>query len=80
MPMDEASSTSLKGKKANILPKRGQIKAQILESFTKTISSIIAKAGETLKLNRGNRGGDAGTSPPSSAGATPPFSSSNLDG
>ncbi|EEF32149.1 conserved hypothetical protein [Ricinus communis] len=82
MPMDKASLTFHEGKKASLPPKRGQINAQIFESFTKTIVSIIfSLAGEALKLKRGSREEDGGDSSSSSSsdGVTPPFRSHNSD-
>ncbi|WCJ41123.1 hypothetical protein M5689_022007 [Euphorbia peplus] len=40
-------------------PQRGQIKAQILESFAKSVGSAFSKAGEALIIpNRPIHGGD----------------------
>ncbi|KAF2283354.1 hypothetical protein GH714_003463 [Hevea brasiliensis] len=75
--MSTNSSTSQKDKKRNFRPKRGQIKAQIFQSLTKTVSSWVTKAGEALKRDRGH-GADGGIS--SSTAATSPFSTYNSDG
>ncbi|KAF2283355.1 hypothetical protein GH714_003469 [Hevea brasiliensis] len=71
------STTSQKDKKRNFPPKRGQIKAQIFQSLTKTVSSWVTKAGEALKRDRGH-GADGGIS--SSTASTSPFSTFNSDG
>ncbi|GFZ13185.1 hypothetical protein Acr_23g0015700 [Actinidia rufa] len=50
-------------------PKRGQIKAQILESWVNAISSMVSKAGEALDRIRrggGGAGGSTSESPPPS--------------
>ncbi|OAY37913.1 hypothetical protein MANES_11G138900v8 [Manihot esculenta] len=70
------SSTSQKEKKRNLPPKRGQIKAQIFQSLTKSVISMVSKAGEALKIYRGN-GGDGGIS--SSTASTPSLSINNSD-
>lgn len=52
-------------------PKRGQVKAQIFESFSETVSFAVSKAGEVLaKIKGGGGGSDSSTS----FTASPPLS------
>ncbi|KAL3518294.1 hypothetical protein ACH5RR_020883 [Cinchona calisaya] len=78
--MKSASSDPQKKQKATNPQRRGQIKAQIFESFAQTMSSVASKAAEALskQLKSGgsvNDDHDGVRSP--AASATPPPSSSD---
>ncbi|KDP44141.1 hypothetical protein JCGZ_05608 [Jatropha curcas] len=76
--MDSNPSMAQNNKKRTP-PIRGQIKAQIFGSLTKSIVSVFSKAGEALKGKRGRDGdGNGGVSP--SSCATPPVTTDNSDG
>ena len=57
-------------------PKRGQIKAQIFESLTKTVVSRASKLGKAV----GRIIGEGGSGSGGSASSTPPPSAYNSDG
>lgn len=69
--MNSAPSNDQKRQKTSVPPRRGQIKAQILESLVESVSSVASKAGGALsKLKKpGNDGvrSPASTTPPPSA-------------
>ncbi|TKY48482.1 hypothetical protein E2542_SST25901 [Spatholobus suberectus] len=66
-------SSTPQRKKASLPPKRGQIKAQIFNSLVNSVTSTIAKTGESLRNVIGNGGGSG------SATSTPPPSGYNSE-
>ncbi|OIV99354.1 hypothetical protein TanjilG_17164 [Lupinus angustifolius] len=69
--MATTSSSTPHKEKANLPPKRGQIKAQIFSSFVKFVTSKGGKVTENIGNN--NSGGSAFSS------STPPPSAYNSD-
>ncbi|OIW05780.1 hypothetical protein TanjilG_23566 [Lupinus angustifolius] len=65
--MATTSSLTHDKDKANLPPKRGQIKAQIFSSFVKFVTSKGEKITENNDDNNNNAGGSASTTPPPSA-------------
>ncbi|WCJ41124.1 hypothetical protein M5689_022008 [Euphorbia peplus] len=55
-------NSKCKEKKNGVPPRRGQIKAQIFESFAKSVGSAFSKAGDALIPNRPIHAGHTATS------------------
>ncbi|XVF20177.1 hypothetical protein REPUB_Repub11eG0175600 [Reevesia pubescens] len=76
--MATASTTPQRKKKeTHVLPRRGQIKAQIFASMVKAVVSAPSKVKEVLRKNKGE-GSDGKSS--SSTTTTPPQSGYNSEG
>ncbi|KAA8543980.1 hypothetical protein F0562_021843 [Nyssa sinensis] len=75
LSMATASSNPSKKQNTNAPPKRGQIKAQMFESFVQTVTSVVSKAKEALGNIRRGSGSDS-----SSASTSPLPSAYNSDG
>lgn len=73
--MESDSSNTQKKKTTSFPPQRGQVKAQIFESFVNTFASMVSKVGEVVAKIRGECGSEK-----NSASSTPPRSSYNSDG
>lgn len=73
--MESDSSNTQKKKTTTFPPQRGQVKAQIFESFANTVTSMFSKLGEVVAKIRGEGGREG-----NSASSTPPRSSFNSDG
>ncbi|KAK4606266.1 hypothetical protein RGQ29_000499 [Quercus rubra] len=73
--MESDSSNTQKKKTTTFPPQRGQVKAQIFESFANTVTSMFSKLGEVVAKIRGEGGSEG-----NSASSTPPRSSFNSDG
>ncbi|GLT33839.1 hypothetical protein SLA2020_083970 [Shorea laevis] len=61
--MGRADSANQKKRETNPPPRRGQIKAQILEKLCKAVVSAVSKAGESHKRNGADGKSSASTTP-----------------